>query len=277
MNEYKPQAKTKNILDWCLSRIKSVPYRVTSRWLFYRLVQEKGLDKSGYKNFLQYTSRARKRFYGGWMPNTLVDDTRESTERGFGYRTENAWLQHFKNELAFFDMHWNQDHIVEIWFEAQAMYSQFDYYTKPYHLTLRPFKGDASIDYKWKIAQDINYLARYDKPITILYFGDYDPKGFSIPLSAVKDIREWCDLPFEFIRCGINREHISSMLIQKAFDKEETYQWEALDEDNARALIVGNIEEYWSLDKVKEVEAKELKATERWRKMIERSLQKNGS
>lgn len=272
MKEYKPQAKTREILDWCLVRIQSVPYRVTSRWLFYRLVEEKGKKKSDYKNFLQYSSRARKRFYNGWKPDTLVDDTRESTERGFGYKDENSWLQHFKKEEAIFDMHYDQDNIIEIWFEAQAMYSQFNYYTSPYRLTLRPFKGDASIDYKWSIAQDLNYLARYDKPITILYFGDYDEKGFSIPLSAVKDIREWCDIPFDFIRCGINKEHIGSMGIIKAFDKKETYQWEALNEDNARALIIGNIEKYWSLEKVKEVEARELKATERWKVIIERSL-----
>lgn len=234
MTEYKPQAKTREILDWCLKRIESVPYRVTARWLFYRLVEEKGKKKSDYKNFLQYSSRARKRFYNGWMPDTLVDDTRESTERGFGYQDENGWLQHFKKEEAFYDKHWNQDYIVEIWFEAQAMYSQFDYYTRPYQLTLRPFRGDASIDYKWSIAQDLNYLARYDKPIIVLYFGDYDAKGFSIPLSALKDIREWCDIPFEFIRCGINKDQVVDLGIVKAFDKEETYQWEALNEDNAR-------------------------------------------
>lgn len=279
---YNPQQKTKMILDWCLKRIQSVPYRVTSRWLFYRYVEEilkpSGMTtktaKKEYKNFLSYTSRARKRFYNGWKPDTLIDDTRDSTIRGFGYANENRWLESFKRKKAVFDKYRNQDHVVEVWFEAQAMYSQFAFYTEPYHITLRPFKGDASIDYKWQIAKHLEIFKAYNKPIVILYFGDLDAKGLSIPRSAIKDIREWCGLPFTFVRCGINKDQVVEWGIIEAFDKEETYQWEALDEDKAKALIVGNVEKYWSLEKIKEVENTEYEATRRWVTLIERSLKR---
>jgi hypothetical protein len=280
--KYKPQKKTRELLDWCLKRVKSVPYEVTARWLFYRLVEEvlksKGMStkqaKNQYKLFLAWTSRARKRFYNGWDPSTLVDDTRKSRLRGFGYLSESDWLKHFLKEECILDKYESQKYIVEIWFEAEAMMRQFDYLTGPYHLSLRPFKGDASIEYKWKIAEHLNFLQRYHKPIVILYFGDYDKKGLSIPKSAVKDIRQWTLVPFEFIRVGINREHIEKWGILEAFDKEGSYQWEALSENQAESLIVNSIEEYWSLAQVEKVKENEALATNRWKELIEKALSK---
>lgn len=279
--EYNPQEETKNVLDWCLQRIQSVGYEVTARWLFYRFVEEvlktqKGLStkeaKQKYKNFLQWTSRARKRFYNGWRPDTLVDDTRKAHERGFGYFSENQWLEHFRTEECLLDKYVKQENIVEIWFEAEAMYSQFNFYTSPYHLTLRPFKGDASIAYKWKIAKDLEFLSRYKKPIVVLYFGDYDKKGLSIPKSAVKDIKEWSEMPFEFVRVGINKQQVVDWGILEAFDKEGTYQWEALSEQQAETLIINSIKKYWSLEQVKIVEHNEALATKRWKELINSAL-----
>ena len=279
---YKPQGKTKEILDWCLSRVQSVDYRVTARWLFYRFVEEvlkpSGMSvktaKKQYKTFLQWTSRARKRFYNGWSPNTLVDDTRYTRERGFGFSSEERWVDHFEREKCVLDKYLNQSNILEIWFEAEAMYSQFDYYTSPYHLTLRPFKGDPSIDYKAKIAKDLEYLGNYKKPIIVLYFGDYDQKGVEIPENALRDIRAWSKTPFKFFRCGINKEQIVEWGMIESFDKEGTYQWEALSEDKAKALILGYVEKYWSLDKIQEVEEKEREATERWKDFIQEAIKR---
>lgn len=38
--EYKPHAKEVGILDRAMEHVKSVPYRVTPRWLFYRVFQD---------------------------------------------------------------------------------------------------------------------------------------------------------------------------------------------------------------------------------------------
>ncbi|MDZ4241726.1 MAG: hypothetical protein U1D99_02775, partial [Candidatus Omnitrophota bacterium] len=82
-----------------------------------------------------------------------------------------------------------QNYYVELWFEAKAMRAQFEHYTD--YITLRPFGGDPSIHFKWQIAGELAEADEsYMKPIVILYFGDMDPKGFQIPISAVKDIVE---------------------------------------------------------------------------------------
>jgi hypothetical protein len=266
---YKPSPPVAKILAWCLERVHSVPYRVTARWLFYRLVQEHGFQKKDYKNFLKWNSRARKCFYEGWAPDTLIDDTRTAHLRGYGYESAETWMESFKQEHCILDKYAIQQNIVEIWFEAEAMYSQFNYYTEAYHVTLRPFKGDASIDYKWRIAKDLDRLAIYCKPIIILYFGDYDSKGLEIPNNALRDIRAWCSSEFEFFRCGINREHIQQFNLTERPENPGAYQWEALNEAAAQQLILGNLEK---LGSVKRVEQEEAQATARWVQLIENAL-----
>ena len=278
--DYKPHGKTKAMLDWCINRIQSVPYKVTARWLFYRYVEEilkpRGLSthvaKTQYKPFLQLIGRARKRFYNDWAPNTLTDDTRKAHLRGFGYANEQDWLKQFEEQTCVLDKYAQQENIVEVWFEAEAMYSQFDYHTSPFCITMRPFKGDASIHYKWETAKHLEFLGQYKKPIIILYFGDYDKKGFQIPESAVKDIKQWSQTPFHFIRCGINKDQIEQWNLVESFDKEGTFQWEAVSEDNAMDLIVRSIERYWSLKKIEQTRIKEQQITQRWKELITKAL-----
>lgn len=272
VQSYKPTRRVAEILDWCLSRVQAVPYRVTARWLFYRLVQEQGFQKKQYKTFLKWTSNTRKRFYSGWAPGTLADDTRKAHIRGHGYENAEDWMESFKREQCELDKYVGQEQIVEIWFEAEAMYSQFNYYTSPYHVTLRPFKGDASIDYKWRIAKDLEALARYQKPIIVLYFGDLDPKGLEIPNNALKDIQAWCSTQFQLIRCGINKEHIQECGLVENPEKPGTYQWEALSEEAAEKLILTNLERFWSLGAVQRVEKEEEQATQCWVRLIENAL-----
>jgi hypothetical protein len=95
---FNPTEKTQEMLNWCLQRIKSVPYKVSFRWLFYRLIQEKGYPKSGNtKKILNIqTADARRNFWNGWAPDTLADDTREAVYRGYGYRSAAEWLEQFK-------------------------------------------------------------------------------------------------------------------------------------------------------------------------------------
>lgn len=79
MNDsYKPYGKCKAILDKAMEHIKGVDYKVSGRWVFYRLLQD-GLYamKDDYGRFVTLTSRARKNYYGDWRPDTLADETRE--------------------------------------------------------------------------------------------------------------------------------------------------------------------------------------------------------
>jgi hypothetical protein len=144
------------------------------------------------------------------------------------------------------------------------MRGQFEYYTD--HITLRPFGGDPSIPYKWVIAKELEQASMtYQTPITIIYFGDLDPKGLAIPESAVRDIRDWCTVDFEFIRGGLNRGDEVKYGIPENPEKPGTYQWEALSDEVAGEVITGEVSRFISQGSFSETEQAEQDITEAFR------------
>ena len=146
---YTPRAAQAAILDRAWDYVQSVPYRVSLRWLFYRLLQDGTYsDKDAYRNtFKSLLARARKEFYGGWRPDTLADETRTAVVRGLGYADAMDWLRgDMLRRGCKLDRWQAQPRYVEVWFEARAMQEQFTYYTE--YIPLRPFGGDPSLDYK---------------------------------------------------------------------------------------------------------------------------------
>lgn len=245
---------TIKILDNGLEHIKSVPYSVSLRWLFYRLLQEGTYsDKSDYINFKSITARYRKKFFRGWAPDTLIDDTRQIHYFGDGVFTKEHYINNLVCELDKFQ---NQDYVLMIWFEARAMYKQLRYYTK--NIPLVPFGGDPSIYFKHKIAKDIEKLKeKHNKPIVVLYFGDCDKKGTQIYKSALKDIRSWCNVDFDFKYCGLTLEQATNFNLPENFEKPEQYQWEALSDKQAMAIITDYVSKYQDCNRFKEIEKKE--------------------
>ncbi len=227
-----------------LELVESVPYAVTLRWVFYRLFQE-GLykTKEDYISCAKIIGRARKQFRDGWRPDTLADDTRCRICQTGGYENYEEAVEDLSGTLEAAveltcDHFYRQERYVEIWFEAKAMIGQFRYYAKG--IDLLPFGGDTSIPFKWDIAAHLEgCIARYDLPVTILYFGDADTKGYQIPNSALKDIRAWCDADFEFVHCGLSMEQVRKYGLPENPEKPGQYQWEALSDDGAQEIICG--------------------------------------
>lgn len=250
-DSYRPSGKNKIILDRAWYHVRSIPYRATMRWCFYRLLHDSLYGgKEDYHTFITLTSRARHNFYADWRPDTFVDDTTEFLVGSEGWRNESEWLASlYKNGVSCNIDHWySQKQYVEVWYEARAMTRQFRYYADG--ITLRPFGGDAKIEAKYRIATDLNEIhQRYALPITVLYFGDYDKKGLAIPETAVRDIRGWCQVPFEFIRCGLNAGDELRYNIPENIEHPGAYQWEGLTDDAARQIITSAIEPYrdWNI------------------------------
>ena len=269
-----PRKKQQEILDKGWAWKESVPYKVSARWIFYKLYDFDHLfdadKKTAYKNlFLPLFSKARKQFYDNWRPDSLTDDSREEFLDGFGYTNEKEWLEIGIGEReCILDKWQDAENYVEIWFEAFAMKGQFEYFAPG--VSLVPFKGDASIEYKWRTAKRLERMAeRYDnKPIKILYFGDADKKGKEIPENALRDIRNWCFAPFEYIRGGLSIEQAREFGLGENIDQLGSYQWESLSHDQARELIVPNVEQVVSQRLISEIKSKEQEATARFREAI---------
>lgn len=234
----KSTEEIKLILDSAMDALSAVPYKVSLRWLFYRLI-ELGYysEKGDYRHFKDLQARYRKSQKRGWAPDTLVDDTRPVVYRGDGAEGEDEAIQLQVETLTATLSHFDeQKYYVEVWFEAEAMSRQFQYYTKG--LTLRAFKGDFTIEPKWRTAKELEWSAkRYGLPMVIVYFGDLDDKGQLIPHSAVKDIRKWCEYEFHLVIGGLKPEHVDRFKLDPNPDRPGQFQWEALDDTEAQTVI----------------------------------------
>jgi len=271
---YKPREKTRIILDRAFEMVQSVPYSVSSRWLFYKLLQEGYYsDKKHYKDrWNPAVSKARKNFYNDWTPYTLEDATRQAFILGDGFTgSPEAWLPEHIKMIADVENHntasckWQyQNYYIELWFEARAMYKQFAYYTE--NIPLVPMGGQASIPYKWECAKR---LESTDKPVVVLYFGDLDKGGDDIAGAVEKDVTRWSDTSFEFIHCGLNLEQAKKYGIPEfeKWDKKNKkwvtgFQWEALSDQGAREIITEATAQFISLDGIKKGEQIDKQARE---------------
>jgi len=265
MTDYAPHGKTAAMLDRAAELVDSVPYRVSARWLFYRLLQEGFFDKkTDYSaKFLKAISTARHSFYGSWRPDTLADETREAIIRGDGSTDVPAWLNLIADRLTCHLDKWrSQNYYVELWFEARAMAQQFEHYTK--HVTLRPMGGQPSIPYKWNTAKHLDRAANaYGLPIVVLYFGDLDKAGGVISEVVERDVRTWCSANFEFVHCGLTSEQVNEWNVPENPEKPGEFQWEALPDEGAQTIITEAVSPYLRQDAFSEMERKETEAT-RW-------------
>ncbi len=260
--QYRPQAKTRAILDAGWEHVNSVPYQVSTRWLFYRLYQDKlYADKADYDKFVATFARARRHEYKEWRRDSLRDDSRVVYEHGGEYITTREWAEALRRGecVACPVDHWHrQYYYVELWYEAQAMSGQFFHYTQNTPIHLRPFKGAPSLHYKERCARDLAAAARkYDVMPVVLYFGDYDAAGMQIMETAVRDIREWCPVDFECERVGLNAGDGERFGIPYSVEagKSSGFQWEALDDDQAGKLITSAMNKYIDHGAVDQVNA----------------------
>ena len=271
INSYDPHPQTQIILDRAMEHIQSVDYQVSGRWVFYRLLQEGHLkSKDSYGTFNSMISKARKHWHGDWRPWTLADETRnmdlaetsgeppepdvqELIDQGKVEAVNEIYelrakLENYRfNSSYSIDPNYLQEYFIVIMFEARAMHNQFKKYTRG--LTLCPFGGQPSIPYKWDIARFIReQVVKYRKPAVVLYFGDLDDAGIQIFKTGETDITSWAQVPVTFIRCGLTVEQVQRYKVPENYQKPDTYQWEALEDSQAREIIQTSLAKWYNFD-----------------------------
>lgn len=255
---YEPRGKTKKILERALEHIHSVPYKVSGRFIFYRLLQEGYFSKKGdAAKFEDYTGRARHAFWNGWHPTILADETRDAVVRGDGYSSVGEWLRSitFKPRVDFFR---SQDFYFELWFEARGMRQQFEQYSN--NITLMPFGGQISITLKGEAAER---LSEIDKPIRVLYFGDLDFEGAQIARIGYEDVLKWCDNDFELLWVGLTMDQVNKYNIPENPDKPGDYQWVALTDEAAGEIITATLDDHIDLEAMAET-TKTIDQAQKW-------------
>lgn len=248
----------------------SVPYKVSLRWVFYRLWQEGVLAHvpetpnaskkvNAYNRLKAYCSKAVHTNL--LKPDWVADETRNIGGAG-GYHSVEEWVEALKDDRCYLDRMLGQEKYVMVAFEAEAMAQQFDHYAGPYGCKLMPMRGDPSNPYKHRIVQMIRWIDHsLSMPVVVIYFGDLDRKGMTIPETAFFDVRSWCDVEFESYRIGLNEGDEITYNIPEIPGKPGAYQWEALDDDQAGEMITTAIEEFVDMDQIEAIKEEEDEAT----------------
>lgn len=264
--------------------VGSTPYRVSLRFVFYGLWQSglfshvtltatdqmRGRTEKQ-KSYDWWMEIKRKAVRSGiWAPDFLVDDTREGLLEPGGEQNAKEWLQSLKQNgvRCLLDKWRGQENRVIVAFEARDMGGQFKHYCSPFFVDRFPLGGHASQDLKADIAKRMMALDD-GRPIYVLYFGDYDEGGLSIPEYTFRDVRQWYPIEFTAWRVAIEQHHVALYNLPDNPSKPGAYEWQSLTHEQAGQIIIPALESLIDIDLIAEVLAEEEQAEERVREVLE--------
>jgi len=171
------------LLQHILGIINQYQVKLTIRQIYYRLVAAGIIQntRSSYNSLDKILVKARIK---GIIPfNKLEDRSRsflagdnkfEDPEDFMSWRIEALKDSAWEYEVPYWMF---QNEYVEVWLEKDALSALFGQVCNRQHVILAPCRGYPSLTYLHEAAQR---LRKVDKPITILYFGDLDPRGKDI-------------------------------------------------------------------------------------------------
>jgi 5S rRNA maturation endonuclease (ribonuclease M5) len=172
----KYQTKTKEILGLIRKLITQHRGRkLTLRQVFYQLVAKKIIPNNlrAYKNLSYLIAKARKNGDIPW--DVIRNHTRfvikENSWPNFKDFTKKIEKIYHKSKLA------NQRNYIEIWIEKDSLREWFEPITKEFDVPLIICRGYPSITTLYEASKRLKEI---QKPIHILYFGDFDPSGEDI-------------------------------------------------------------------------------------------------
>jgi len=272
----RPTDETLAILNRALHHIRSVPYKVDARFVFYRMKDESekllqnqwpqkpGEDHSDHKdrmrsNFSGILSRARHTPMGvhpdldPWTPELLEDESRPHLDGRLGGHSDMAdWLDGLGVHVSCWidkpdlDPWAEQPNYVFVTVEAIGMMGQFRHHASGYGVPVWPFKGDCSIPVKGALANEMNWVADTypDADLVVIHFGDEDGKGNEIPLDNLAHVQTWTEAKFTAYRGGLLPRHLEEL----DWDGS-TMEWQSLPDAQAGMVIRDALDRFIDKDR----------------------------
>lgn len=251
-----------------LLRIARNVFPCTLRGLFYQAVAAKLVEKteSAYDAVGRYVLQLRR---DGEMPyHWIVDNNRSRyCPKTYGSAREmlEAQQQMYRRSL------WaDQPRMVEVWCEKNALIGVLWPVARSAGVPLLPCAGYPSETFMHESAAEIT---EYDKPVVILYAGDYDPSGLHISEHIEATLRQMApSVDLEFQRLCVNKWQIEEWNLptrppkasdsrRAKFDDDVCVEVDAIPPFNLRELFRDGIDDVMDqeiLARTKAVEAAEL-------------------
>ncbi len=160
-----------------------------------------------------------------------------------------------------------QEQYVEVWLEKDALSGIFEDALQPYGVTLNVGRGYDGWD---SIHNAAERYVETDAPVTILYFGDFDPSGEDMHRSLIDRLGALGVLP-EIIKCALVPDDIRRYSLPPDFAKKTdsrasgfiakhgdvSVELDALPADVLRDRLVEEIERRMDLEALRSTRARE--------------------
>lgn len=240
--EKKFQAKTMKTIDDAIALLRlyqSQGFIVSLRQLYYRLLSTGKIQNNNvreYKRLGNIMSEARLAGLVDW--HFLEDRGRELNAR-----------QHWSSPESIIrgcavgygiDLWVGQKHMVECWFEKDALKGVFAPVCAKWDVPYFSCHGYSSQSEMWKAGQRLKgYIQRGMTP-TILYLGDHDPSGIQMTEDISARMEMFCGQHIEVDRLALTMGQV------KKFNPPSNYAKETDSRYDAYVAAFG--EECWELD-----------------------------
>jgi hypothetical protein len=223
------------------------------RHIFYRMTDPRlplYIDKSeqGYKQVQNRISLMRR---AGKIPYGWITDM---SRVGYFTNTYSSAEDFIRKKQAQYraDLWIDSDWRCEVWCESRSVASVLLADCEDLAVRLYPCGGFTNITFAHSAAQYHNY-SDDDRPLMIIYIGDYDPAGVLIDIVLERELRMHLnpDIEMEFLRLAINRDQIKRLDLptkpRKQSDKrsshvEVTVEAEAMPAQLMRTMLRGAVE-----------------------------------
>jgi len=217
----------------------------TLRQMYYRLVARHIIPNTinEYKKLSSYLTTARE---DGVVDYKKFED-RARKVLGYGdtgYESidqfiENQIKDFLKSYRYFSYKQWlNQKDYIELWLEKDALSSIFKNVGDGFNLYTCPTRGYPSYSY---VIEAVERFSEIDKPITILYFGDFDPSGLNIPDNLIERIYRYGDFDEGSItleRIALNPDQINQYQLPPAPAKRTDVRFKGFVEETGTDQVV---------------------------------------
>ena len=207
------QEKTRKLIE-AAYEVLSQYTPMTLRQCYYQLVSKHIIDNNlnEYKRLSNALVKARQE---GIIPWEWIEDrTRQP-------RVVSMWrdLTGFLNTVreAYRKNIWpNQPSYLEVWVEKEALSGIFEAITNKYGVTLVVGRGYNS----WSALREAaERIICYDKPATVLYFGDFDPSGEDIVRALTEGLAFFGTRP-KVIKVALTKEDVLAYNLPPDFTKK---------------------------------------------------------
>lgn len=241
------------ILDAQIVEVLRADHPQSVRHVFYRLTDPRlaePVEKSdrGYRHVQDRCVKLRR---SGAIPYSWIADM---SRRGYFVNTFADAADFIRRMAGYYraDLWRDAEYRCEVWAESRSIASVLLADCQELAVDLYPCGGFSSLSFVHSAAELHNSMDD-DRPLIVLYVGDFDPAGVLIDQSLERELRQHlrADIGMEFVRVAINEEQVATFDLPTKPRKEGdrrarhipyTVEAEAMPANVLRAILRAKVE-----------------------------------